>query len=215
MYRRPEHINGFPDVAVRADSNGTPEGSTVAILFLYAAVRVFSTVTPAVRVQFNSGPHGGWVMNSITTGNANTAKPAYETHLSDRHEETTHDATTTRPFTVARTSPATTVGDILAHYIHSSGHRLPLPSSPGAHRHGDLGMVGDEPCHPGQPQHALACLRDSPHRVGQVGHLGHQLPPPSDDRADVKTAGRGIAATSPPECSTTGKTPDPGIKKST
>ena len=52
----------------------------MAIVFIYAAVRVFSTATPAVRVLFNSGPHGGWVMNSITPSNSSTAKPAYETH---------------------------------------------------------------------------------------------------------------------------------------
>ena len=48
-YKRPKH-NGFSDVAVRADSNGTAEGSTPAIVSFYAAVRVFSTATPAVRL---------------------------------------------------------------------------------------------------------------------------------------------------------------------
>ena len=56
LHRRPEHINGFPDFAVRADPNGTQEGSTVAIVFLYAAVPVFSTATTAVPVLFNLGP---------------------------------------------------------------------------------------------------------------------------------------------------------------
>ena len=170
----------------------------MAIVFFYAAVRVFSPATPAVRVLLSAGPQGGWVMNSITPGNPSMAKPAYETHSADQPEETAHDTPRRRTFTEARISPATTVADLLAHYIHRPGHRLPLPRSPGAHRHGDLGRVRDEPCHPGQTQHAIACLRDPPHRVGQVEHLGHQLPPPSDDRADVNPAGRGIAATSPP-----------------
>ena len=66
----------------------------MAIVFIYAAVRVFSTATPAVRVLFDSGPQRGWVMNSITPGNSSTAKPAYETHIADRPEETAHDTTT-------------------------------------------------------------------------------------------------------------------------
>ena len=60
LYQRPEHINGFSYVAVRADSNGTTDGSAVAIVFLYAPVRVFATATPAVRVLFNSVQHGDW-----------------------------------------------------------------------------------------------------------------------------------------------------------
>ena len=35
---------------------------------------------------------------------------------------------------------------------------------------------GDEPRHPGQLQHGLACPRDPPPRVGQAGHPRRQLP---------------------------------------
>ena len=78
-------------------------------------------------------------MNSITPGNSSTAKPAYETHLADLHEETAHDTKTRRTVNDARTSPATTVADLIAHYIHSSGHQVHLLRSPGAPRHGDHG----------------------------------------------------------------------------
>ena len=132
LYRRLEHTNGFSDVAVRADSKGTSEGSTVAIVVLYAALRVFSTATPAIRLLFNPCSHAGLVMNSITPGNSSTAKLAYETHLADRPEETAHDTTTRRTSTEARTSPATTVGDLIANYIHSSGQRAHLLRSPSA-----------------------------------------------------------------------------------
>ena len=74
LNRRPGHINGFPDIAVRAESHGSPQGSTVVIVFPYAA-----TATPAVRVLFISGPQEEWTMDSFTTGNSRTAKPAYET----------------------------------------------------------------------------------------------------------------------------------------
>ena len=62
----------------------------MAIVFFYAAVRVYSTATPDARVLIISGPLGGWVTNLVTQGNSNTAKPAYETHLARRSEETAH-----------------------------------------------------------------------------------------------------------------------------
>ena len=46
----------------RTDTNGTTVGSTAAIGFVYAAVRVLSTATLAGLALFNSGPTGGLVM---------------------------------------------------------------------------------------------------------------------------------------------------------
>ena len=65
--------------------------------------------------------------------------------------------TTTLTSTEARTSRASLVADFLAHYIHSSGHRVPLLRCPGAHRHGYPGKWATNSFTPGNPstaQHA-------------------------------------------------------------
>ena len=101
MYRAPEHSPtpepyiGYPDIAVRADTNCTTDGSTAAIDFFYATVRVLYTATSPVLVLSSSDPLGGWVMNIVTQGNSSMAKPAYATNLANRPEETAHDSAKT------------------------------------------------------------------------------------------------------------------------
>ena len=68
-----------------------------------------------------------------------------------------HTTTSTQTSTDARTSQASTVADILAHHIHSSGHRVSILRCPGAPRHGYPGKWATNSVTTGNPstaQHA-------------------------------------------------------------
>ena len=54
LIQRPELINGSPNTAVRDDSNGTPEGSTMMNAYSYTAARVLHNDTPPGRVLSNT-----------------------------------------------------------------------------------------------------------------------------------------------------------------
>ena len=163
----------------------------MVIAYSYTAVRVLFTATTAVRVPSTSGPRGmsdeldhpGQLdlctrpttptdqRRRSTTPRRDECPPRRGLHRQPR-SPTSSPCSTTAPET---------------EYSYPTGRVHPDMATPGRYE--------DEHCHPGQPQHGLACRRDPPPRVCQVGHPGRQLPPHREDSTDVSNPYRKVCWT--------------------